>query len=390
MSFECPICLEEFNIKSPDHIPKIIKCGDTLCSKCLKNFYQNGKINCPVCKKTINEIIEDVRTNNYALNNNNKIICELCLKEYTSSFKSEKTPKTLKCGDTLCLDCLKKHYKKNQIVCPFCRKKNKEKLDEIPVNKCAIELVEKELLNNKNYLNDDSIINNKEFDYEFSIGLMGDSGVGKTSIVHYFYKGEPADNLASTVGFEFHFKYLLIDGKKIKIRLWDTAGQECYRSLAAGMLRGVHAALLVFSLANPYVPNEGDFDKDSNKLYYEWKNSDDDKKKMIEKDLTEKTFGQIKSWLNQYNDFNQEKNRLVYLIGNKVDDVENRVINKDEMQSFAEKHSLKYIETSAITGENIDKIFRELSLDLMEIPECGRVTIKLDKNYKKKKGKCKC
>jgi GTPase SAR1 family protein len=286
---------------------------------------------------------------------------------------------------------LEKYYKNNEITCPICRKNNKERLEEIPVNKCVIELIEKELINNTSYLNNVIITDNKEFDFEFSIGIMGESFVGKTSITHYFYKGEPCKNPASTLGLEFHFKYLLINGKKIKIRLWDTAGQECYRSYAAGILRGVHAALCVFSLAIPYHESpEENVDKDVNRLYYEWKEADDDKKKLIEQKLTRQTFNEIESWLNQYNDFNQESNKLVYLIGNKVDDIEKRIIREDDIKSFSQKVSLKYFLSSALTGENINEIFRELCLDLMQRPSVNRSSLTLNKKTEKNKGQCKC
>ena len=132
MSFECPICLEAFNNKIPNKIPKLLKCGDTLCVKCLRDLYLSEKIVCPICQKEINEIFEDIRINNYVLYDNNNIICDLCLKEYTNSFNSVYTPKTLKCGDTLCLKCLEKYYKNNEITCPICRKKKQRKIGRNP------------------------------------------------------------------------------------------------------------------------------------------------------------------------------------------------------------------------------------------------------------------
>ena len=101
----------------------------------------------------------------------------------------------------------KKNYENKTILCPICGKKNLETIENIPVNKCAIESVEKEILNNIQFLSDN---NSRIYDYEFSIGLMGDSDVGKTSINHYFYKGKPLIGSQNTVGFEFHYKLMSI------------------------------------------------------------------------------------------------------------------------------------------------------------------------------------
>ena len=100
MSFECPICMIEFDQEK--HIPKLLKCGDTICIICLKDIFKKEK-ECPICRAKIKEGIEILRNNRYAYNAKNKIICEFCLEEFDSNFNSEKVPKVLKCGDTLCL-----------------------------------------------------------------------------------------------------------------------------------------------------------------------------------------------------------------------------------------------------------------------------------------------
>ena len=107
-----------------------------------------------------------------------------------------------------------------------------------------IQLGEEELINNIEVLN--SIKNQSEFDYEFSVGLMGESGVGKTCITHYFYKGKPLKDSLASIGCEYHFKLLKIKNKIIKIRLWDTAGQEVYRSATMGLLKELMQFLLSF------------------------------------------------------------------------------------------------------------------------------------------------
>ena len=358
MSFECPICRDVFNKDNPEKIPKILKCGDTLCVKCLNKLMEKAKKICPICITEIKENIEDIRTNLFAYYIKNTIICPICLKEFEEYFSSEKAPKILKCGETFCFDCLKKNYKNEEIFCPICGKTNKEKLENIPVNKCAIELVEKEILNNVEYLNTET--DTKIFDYEFSIGIMGNTNVGKTSLTHYFYKGAPLVNPNNTIGFEFHYKLLSIKKNKIKIRLWDTAGQETFRSYSMGLLRGVNAVLIIFSLTLPY---SKELEKDS---YNEWKNADKEKKAKIEEELRDEAFAQAKSWYNQFCQLSDESDKIIYLIGNKMDDVEHRIIKREDGIKLAKELNVPYFETSAITGENIYKIFTRLCLDLMK------------------------
>ena len=379
MSFECRKCHQEFNKDNPEKKPKILKCGDTLCVECLTNNLSNSKIICPICKLEIIGNIDEIRTNIFAYNTKNTIICVLCGDEFENSLNSKKAPKVLKCGDTLCFECIKKNYNNQIIFCPICRKKNKENLEELPINKLATNLVEKEILNNSEFFTKEKIIS---CNYQFSIGLMDDQNVGKTCITHYFYKGTPLIKPQNTIGYEFHYKLYCIKNNNIKVRLWDTAGQEVFRSLAMGVLKGVAAVLIVFSLTLPY--NQ---EIDTN-LYYKWKNADNEEKENINENLTTEVFDNVRSWYNQFTQINNEKEKIIYLIGNKVDDVEHRIIKREDAINLAKELSLKYFETSAITGENIDKIFSQLCLEL--IAKCQKKKIAINLNGYKNKTGSKC
>ena len=376
MSFTCPLCYEDFN-KETGKIPKILKCGDTICIICLKRIYKNNKLICPICTIESNEDIETMRTNNFAYYNKNAIICQVCLQEFDNSINSERTPKVLKCGDTLCLSCLKKNYNKenNEIFCLICAKTYKEKIEEIPVNKCVIQLGEEELINNIETLN--SLNNSNDFDYQFSIGLMGESGVGKTCITHYFYKGKPLENSLASVGCEYHFKLLSIKNKIIKIRLWDTAGQENYRGASMGLLKGVDAILIVFSLAERY----NEFQVNTSK-------------KEFEENYKNNSFNCVKSWYRQYSQISDINEKTIYLIGNKVDDVENRVIKFEDALDLAEELKVKYFETSALTGANINKIFVKLCTTLMEKVDRNGTNIRnniiIDRQNNQNQNSAKC
>ena len=376
MSFECPICFLEFSIETPKNTPKILKCGDTLCSKCLIDIYNRDKL-CPICRSEIKEKLNDIRINNFALSLKNHILCPICTEEYDNTFISKNTPKVLKCGDTLCATCIQKNDKNGEIFCPLCRKKTKEKIENLPVNKCTIELVENEILNNvevlgitdlessriQRYNSNLSILPSIKTDYTFSIGILGETFVGKTCITHYFYKGETLYKSQPTIGLEFHYKILKIKGKKVKVKLYDTAGQEVYRSLSIGYLRSLNAAIIVFSVAIPYIENGDD---DINTIYNEWKNADEFKKKEIENNLKQQTLENIKSWKEQYEQVNNENDKIMFLVGNKIDDVERRFISREDGLNFSKELCIPYFETSAYTGENICNIFSKMCLLLMK------------------------
>ena len=103
------------------------------------------------------------------------------------------------------------------------------------------------------------------------------------------------------------------------------------RSLAMGVLKGVDAVLIVFSLTLPY--NQ---EIDTN-LYETWKNADDEEKEKINENLTIEAFDNVRSWYNQFTQLNDEKEKIIYLIGNKVDDVGHRIIKKVDAINLAKE-----------------------------------------------------
>lgn len=378
MQFECPVCLEDFK-DGKDLTPKVLKCGDTLCSKCIRQLTKNDEITCPLCNQKTSQKVEEMPTNKYANLAKKSIICNNCFEEYSNTFNGEKAPKILKCGDTLCLKCINNLMKDGKITCPFCKTESTEDIKDIPINKSILDSAENELYINTKYLNEKNI-DIKDLNYQFSIGLMGEPDGGKTSITHYFHTGEPfEESPVSTVGFDYHYKYMSVDKKIIKVTLWDTAGQERFSSLSAGALRGVHGLLLVFAVSI----------ENNHSKYNKWKNSEGEEKKKFEEDFTEKKFQTVEFWLDQFNQFNQQEKRVIYLIGNKVDDVENRIVKEKDALQFAKSHEIKYFETSAKTGKNIFKVFKNIIIDLIEIypnklQKRGTV-IKIDERQTKQK-----
>ena len=159
-----------------------------------------------------------------------------------------------------------------------------------------------------------------EYDYLFKLILVGDSYVGKTNILSKYIKNEFNQNTKSTVGVEFGAKLLKIEDKIIKAQIWDTAGQERYKSITSAYYKGAKGAFIVYDITNRL------------------------------------TFESVDKWVQDLN-LNSDKNITLLLIGNKKDLADKRDVTKEEGEEKAKSFGLAFLETSALTGENIDKVF---------------------------------
>jgi len=160
-------------------------------------------------------------------------------------------------------------------------------------------------------------------DHIFKIVIIGDSGVGKTNIITRYTRNEFDLSLKSTIGVEFSTKKVNINDKIIKIQFWDTAGQERYRAITSSYYRGVHGIVLVFDISN-YA-----------------------------------SFENINNWINEINS-NCELNIPILLIGNKLDLEIKRQVPKEKAIELSNKYNFIFIETSALSGENIQISIDEL------------------------------
>ena len=156
-----------------------------------------------------------------------------------------------------------------------------------------------------------------KFDFNYKIILIGDSGVGKSCLTYRATKDNFLNNYTPTVGFEFFNLYLKIKDKNIKLQIWDTCGQEKFRSLITNFYRNSSLAIIVYSIV----------DEESYNNIDQWLN-----------DLKTQTSPDIK----------------VFLIGNKNDLENSRVIKTESAKKFAEDRELDFfVETSAKNGDNV-------------------------------------
>ena len=167
-------------------------------------------------------------------------------------------------------------------------------------------------------------------DISFKIIVIGDSGVGKSSLTNKATRNMFEDNYHATVGFEFFTFNIKIKDKIISLQIWDTCGQELYRSLISNFYRNTSLAIIVYSVTS------------------------------------EESFQDIDMWLKELRTHANPDVKLI-LIGNKIDLENERKISKEEGEKLAKSNKFdKFVETSAKTGINALNTFVEIAFLLYE------------------------
>ena len=169
----------------------------------------------------------------------------------------------------------------------------------------------------------------QEYDYLFKLLLIGNSSVGKSSLLFRFVENVWDDSFVPTIGVDFKLKTLEVNGKKVKLQIWDTAGQERSKNITASYYRGGNGVLVVY-------------------------------------DITEReSFDNLTSWLIEI-EKNANKNVYKLLIGNKCDLEDKRKVTYQEGKDFAESNGMKFIETSAKDNTKVQEAFELLTSEIMK------------------------
>jgi len=171
--------------------------------------------------------------------------------------------------------------------------------------------------------------NSSDYEYIFKLILIGNSGVGKSSIINRYMQKEFDDSYKCTIGVDFLMKSLTIKGKTVKLQLWDTAGQEKYKSMVSSYYRGANVALVVFDLTSHL------------------------------------SFDCLPMWIENYYKNGPEQKNII-LIGNKKDLENNREVSSEEAELFSETNNMIYFETSAKEGDNIEYVFNYTAEKLLD------------------------
>ncbi|KAI9475818.1 MAG: ras family-domain-containing protein [Benjaminiella poitrasii] len=170
------------------------------------------------------------------------------------------------------------------------------------------------------------------YNYIIKYIIVGDSGVGKSCLLLQFTDKQFYPGRELTIGVEFGTRFIKVaDGKQIKLQIWDTAGQESFRSITQSYYRGAAGALLVYDTSR------------------------------------RETFEHVSTWLADIRNHANPHTTIV-LVGNKCDlDERQRQVTREEGEKFARENDIPlFLETSAKSAENVEKVFAQTAENIYE------------------------
>ncbi|XXG79483.1 hypothetical protein AAC387_Pa09g0536 [Persea americana] len=201
------------------------------------------------------------------------------------------------------------------------------------------------------------------YDLSFKILFIGDEGVGKSSLISSFVSNsEQKESPPGTIGVDFRIKRFTVGGKTLKLTIWDTAGQEKFRTLKPLYYKGAHGIILVYNVTR------------------------------------RETFTNLTNiWSKEIEQNYNNQHYIKVLVGNKVDMTNKkilfqeteRVVTKEEGIALANEYGCLFFECSARTGENVEKCFKELALKMLADPvllkegskDVNKANVKIKQDY---------
>jgi len=160
--------------------------------------------------------------------------------------------------------------------------------------------------------------------------IIGQSGVGKSSLLLRFTDDVFDPDQPATIGVDFKVKTIDVDGNLVKLAIWDTAGQERFRTLTPSYYRGAQGAILVYDVSS------------------------------------RQSFEKLEPWLQELQTYATKPNLVKMLVGNKID--KSRVVSREEGKQFARRHGMLFIESSAKSKEGVQTAFEELVQKVIQTP----------------------
>ena len=179
-------------------------------------------------------------------------------------------------------------------------------------------------------VNREDTIKEDYFDEKIKIMIIGETKVGKTSLISRYCKGDfSGGEYLSTIGIDFQIKNLKINSKKIRLQIWDTAGEERFRNIAKNYFQSSDGFLVVYDISN------------------------------IE------SFETLDYWIEEIKSNSQELSQVI-LVGNKCDIIDERKIKTDDGKAYAKKKNIKFFEVSAKEGTNVNQVFESLVKNILK------------------------
>ena len=193
--------------------------------------------------------------------------------------------------------------------------------------------------------------NNEEEEIKIKIMLLGESQIGKTSLIQRYVKNNFNLSYITTVGIDFQLKQIKMNNKSIKLQIWDTAGQERFKNITKSYFHSSDGFIVGYDITSRL------------------------------------SFTNVSTWLKEINDNAPEEIQKI-LIGNKCD-LNEREVTTEEGQKLAEENGMKFFETSAKNDINVKETFESITKDILDVQykEEGesRNSLVIDRNIEKKK-----
>jgi len=161
--------------------------------------------------------------------------------------------------------------------------------------------------------------------------IIGESAVGKTSLLLRFINDSFDPNVSATIGVDFKTKKMTVEGNTVKLAIWDTAGVERFRTLTPSYYRNAQGAIVVYDVSR------------------------------------RDTFNKMQTWLDELDTYTTRRNIVKMIVGNKIDK-DTREVTKEEGIKFARRHAALYIESSAKTCDGVECAFEELVQKIIQTP----------------------
>lgn len=172
----------------------------------------------------------------------------------------------------------------------------------------------------------------RAYDHLVKILLVGDSGVGKSSLLARFIS-DSFDEQGPTVGVDFKLKHVDVDGTRLKLTVWDTAGQERFRTLTSSYYRGAHGVVFVYDVTS-----------------------------------RESFENARETWRKEVEMYGTIANSVKIVIGNKIDREDERTVAREEGVAFAKEYGCLFLECSAKTKVRVAEAFDELVKGILDAP----------------------